>query len=123
MSADDHAFDRAFSAALSDETAIAFAAIEPGQWSTVCVVGEQRPADLFPGQAARPGEQAFGKLFDAAAYWAGPSSALAFLHANGVEVRPVNGLHVNLGEPINRCVSRAHAILVPDGQGGWRFRD
>ncbi|MNY58809.1 hypothetical protein D3C86_1951920 [compost metagenome] len=89
----------------------------------VCVLGEQRPANMLPDHAARPGEKAFESLFDAAAYWSGPSSAFAFLYDDGVEVRPVNGFHVNMGQPINRCVSRAQAILVRDQEGGWRFWD
>ena len=123
MSAADHAFDEAMSAALSEGAPLSVTSIEPGDWTMVCVVGEQRPADMLRGHAARPGEAAFESLFDAAAYWSGPSSAFAFLYADGVEVRPVNGLHVNMGEPINRCVERDQAVLVPNGEGGWRFRD
>ncbi|MBL0968379.1 MAG: hypothetical protein IBJ02_04645 [Brevundimonas sp.] len=123
MSAADHAFDKAISAALARGQSIAITSIEPGGWSMVCVVGEQRPANMLPGHTARPGEEAFESLFDAAAYWPGPSSAFAFLYDEGVEVRPVNGLHVNMGRPINRCVSKAEAILVRDEEGEWRFRD
>lgn len=123
MSAADHAFDTAISAALSEGRSIAITSVEPGGWSVVCVVGEQRPADMLPEHVARPGEEAFESLFDAAAYWSGPSSAFAFLYDEGVEVRPVNGLHVNMGRPINRCVSREEAVLVRDGDGEWRFRD
>lgn len=78
---------------------------------------------MLPRHVARPGEEAFESLFDAAAYWSGPSSAFAFLYDEGVEVRPVSGLHVNRGRPINRCVSRAEAILARDEAGEWRFRD
>ncbi len=96
--------------------------MEPGGWTKVCVVGEERPADIMPGLAARRGEEAFESLFDASAYWDGPSSAFAFVYDDGVEVRPVSSLHVNMGQPINRCVSREEAILVRDAEGGWRFR-
>ncbi len=123
MSVGDHAFDKAISAALADRQSIAVTSIEPGRWTTVCVVGEQRPADMLPDRHARPGEKAFETLFDAASYWFGPSSAFAFLYDDGVEVRPVNHFHVNMGQPINRCVSRAQAILVRDTEWGWRFRD
>jgi hypothetical protein len=123
MSAADHAFDKAFSAALADDQPIAFTSIEPGDWSLMCVIGEDRPASMLPDQAARSGEEAFESLFDAAAFWSGPSSAVAFAYDDGVEVRPVNGFHVNMGEPLNRCVPRAQAVLVRDGGGGWRFRD
>lgn len=123
MSAADHTFDNAISAALAEGRSITITSIEQGDWSMVCVVGEGRPANMLPGHAARPGEEAFESLFDAAAYWSGPSSAFAFLDDEGVEVRPVNGLHVNMGRPINRCVSRGEAILVQDGEGEWRFRD
>ena len=123
MSVEDHAFDKAISAAMAGGQSFAVTSIEPGSWSTVCVVGEQRPAHMLPGHAARPGEEAFDSLFDAAAYWTGPSAAFAFVYDEGVEVRPLNGLHVNMGQPINRCVSRAQAILVSDGEGIWRFRD
>lgn len=97
--------------------------MEPGLWTMVCVVGEQRPADMLPDHAARSGEEAFESLFDAAAHSSGPSSAFAFLYDTGVEVRPVNGINVNMGQPINRCVSREQAVLIRDGEGGWRFRD
>ncbi|WP_156377006.1 MULTISPECIES: hypothetical protein [unclassified Brevundimonas] len=123
MSVADHSFDKAISAALADGQPIAVTSMEPGGWTMVCVVGEQRPADMLPGQAALPGEEAFESLFDAAAYRSGPSSAFAFLYDEGVEMRPVNSINVNMGQPINRCVSREQAILVPDGEGGWRFRD
>lgn len=123
MSAADYAFDEAISAALANGQSIAVTSIEPGDWKMMCVVGEGRPADMLPGHAGRPGEEAFESLFDAAAYWSGPSSAFAFLYNDGVEVRPVNGLNVNMGQPINRCVPRARAILVQDGEGGWQFRD
>ena len=123
MSAADDAFDKAISAALADDVPIAVAAIERGGWTRVCVVGEEQPAHMLPGYAARTGEDAFESLFDAAAYRSGPSSALAFVYDDGVEVRPVNGLHVNMGQPINRCVSREQAILVRDGEGGWQFQD
>jgi hypothetical protein len=59
MSVEDHAFDRAFSAALAEGQLITLSSIEPGGWSTVCVVGEQRPADLLRVHAARPAEEAF----------------------------------------------------------------
>lgn len=123
MSVADHAFDRAISVALAENQSIAVTSIEPDGWNMVCVVGEQRPSDLLRGYAARPGEGAFESLFDAAAYWSGPSSAFAFVYDEGVEVRPVNGLNVNMGQPINRCVPRAHSVLVRDGEGGWQFRE
>lgn len=123
MSAADRVFDEALSKALSAGPPVAMTSLEPGGWEMVCVVGESRPSAMMPGQVARPGEEAFQTLFDAAAYWRGPSSAFAFLYSDGVEVRPVSGLHVNMGRPINRCVPEAQAILVRDREGEWRFRD
>lgn len=122
MSAADHAFDKALSTELSEGYPISIVALEPKNWTLVCVVGEERPKDMLRNHTARPEERAFESLFDAAGYWSGPSSAFAFVYENGVEVRPVNGLHVNMGEPINRCVPRSEAILVQNGEGGWQFR-
>lgn len=122
MSVTDQGFDKAMSAALLAGRPIAVTALEQGDWGMVCVVGEDRPANMLPGHSARAGEEAFDSLIDAAAYWSGPGSAFAFLYGDGVEVRPVTDLHVNMGQPINRCVSREQAILIPDQEIGWRFR-
>lgn len=91
----------------------------------VCVVGEDRASNMLPGQRPRRSEKAFEYLFDFAVYWpgSGPSSVFAFLYPDGVEVKPVNGLHVNMGAPINRCVARDQAVLIDDGESGRRFRD
>jgi hypothetical protein len=48
---------------------------------------------------------------------------LAFRHPDGVEVRPLSGLTINMGSAINRCVERRDAILINTPDAGWRFRD
>ncbi|HWU14569.1 MAG TPA: hypothetical protein VN157_11225 [Caulobacter sp.] len=125
MSPADQAFDDALTAAMARDRPIDLTQLEAGDWSRVCAVGEDRAASMFPGEHARPGEAAFDTLIDAAflpAHEAG-GGALAFRHPDGVEVRPLSGLAINMGSPINRCVERQAAVLIDTPESGWRFRD
>jgi hypothetical protein len=106
MSDADRAFDAALTAALVQDRPIDLTQLEPGGWSRVCAVGEDRPASMFPGERPRPGEAAFDTLIDAAFLPAGQADAgaLAFAYPDGVEVRQT-------------------AVLVDTPEAGWRFRD
>lgn len=125
MSDADRAFDAAFSAAMTRGSPIDLTLLEPGPWSLVCAIGEARPAEMMPGEKPRPDERAFDELIDAP--FLAPSQAgggaLAFRHPDGVEVRPLSGLTINMGSTINRCVTRRQAVLVASPDVGWRFRD
>jgi hypothetical protein len=125
MSDADRAFDAALTAALVRSRPIDLAQLEAGDWSRVCAVGEDRPASMFPGERPRPGEAAFDTLIDPAFLPAGQAGggALAFRHPDGVEVRPLSGLTINMGSAISRCVERRDAILINTPDAGWRFRD
>ena len=125
MSDADHAFDKALTAALARNRPIDLARLETGDWSRVCAIGEDRPASMFPSERPRPGEAAFDTLIDPAFLPAGQAGggALAFAYPDGVEVRPLSGLAINMGSSINRCVPREAAILVDTPDAGWRFRD
>jgi hypothetical protein len=125
MSDADRAFDAALTAALARNRPIDLARLETGDWSRVCAIGEDRPASMFPGDRPRPGEAAFDTLIDAAFLPAGQAGggALAFAYPDGVEVRPLSGLAINMGSSINRCVPRQAAVLVDTPDAGWRFRD
>ncbi len=125
MSDADRAFDAALTAALAQDRPIDLTQLEPGGWSRVCAIGEDRPASMFPGERPRPGEAAFDTLIDGAFLPAGQAGAgaLAFAYPDGVEVRPVSGLTINMGSSINRCVPHQAAVLVDTPDAGWRFRD
>jgi hypothetical protein len=125
MSDADRAFDAAFSAAMERGLPIDLGRLETGPWSRVCAVGEERPAGMMPGEKARPGEDAFDELVDGAFLAPGGpgGGALAFSYPDGVEVRPLSGLTINMGSAINRCVARREAVLVTSPDMGWRFRD
>ena len=124
MSQADLAFDTALTAALARDRPIDLALLEKGDWSQVCAIGEDRPSSMFPGGHPRPGETAFDTLMDAAFLAAGRAGggALAFAYSDGVEVRPLSGLPINMGSAINRCVPREAAVLVDTPDAGWRFR-
>ncbi|WP_426012967.1 hypothetical protein [Caulobacter sp. DWR2-3-1b2] len=125
MSDADRAFDAAFTTALARHQPIDLARLETGDWFQVCAIGEDRPASMLPGQRPRPGEAAFDTLIDPAFLPAGQADggALAYTHPDGVEVRPLSGLAINMGASINRCVPRKAAVLVDSPDTGWRFRD
>jgi hypothetical protein len=125
MSQADRAFDAAFSAAMEDGHPIDLARLEAGSWSRVCAVGEERPAAMLPNEKPRPGEDAFDDLIDAPFLPPGEAGggALAFSYPDGVEVRPLSGLTINMGSAINRCVTRRQAVLIDSPDTGWRFRD
>lgn len=125
MSEADRAFDATFSAAMAHGGPIDLTRLEPGPWSQVCAIGEARPAEMMPDQKPRPDEQAFDELIDAPFLTPGQAGggALAFRHPDGVEVRPLSGLTINMGSAINRCVTRREAVLVASPDVGWRFRD
>ncbi|MFZ0268737.1 hypothetical protein [Caulobacter sp.] len=125
MSDADRAFDTAFSAAMNRGLPIDLVALETGPWSLVCAVGEERPAGMMPGEKARLGEGAFDEFIDGAFLAPGDpgGGALAFRYPDGVEVRPLSHLTINMGSPINRCVARREAVLVNRPDTGWRFRD
>ena len=80
---------------------------------------------MLPGEKARPGENAFDEFIDAPFLAPGQAGggALAFSYPDGVEVRPLSGLTINMGSAINRCVARQEAVLVAAPDSGWRFRD
>ena len=124
MSADDRIFDEALSKALERKQPVNLAQLERGAWIGVCAVGEGRARDMFArGARARPGERAFDSVIDAGSkVFPGPGvGALAFAYPDGVEVRPLSDLAVNMGEPINRCVNRADATLTWSSAWGWHF--
>jgi hypothetical protein len=125
MSDTDRAFDNAFSAAMKREQPIDLARLERGPWLRVCAVGEDRPASMLPGEKARSGENAFNEFIDGSFLASGEAGggALAFRYPDGVEIRPLSGLLVSMGSPINRCVARQEAVLVLSPDAGWRFRD
>ena len=125
MSDADRAFDAAFSAAMARGRPIDLARLETGSWSRVCAVGEDHPSSMLPGERAHPGENAFDELIDGAFLPPGAAGggALAFSYPDGVEVRPLSGLTINMGSAINRCVARREAVLVDSADAGWRFRD
>lgn len=124
MSDADRAFDAAFSAAMADGGPIDLIRLEPGPWSQVCAIGEARPSEMMPDEKPRPDERAFDELIDAPFLAPGQAGgALAFSHPDGVEVRPLSGLTINMGSAINRCVTRRQAVLVASPDVGWRFRD
>lgn len=122
-SAADRRFDAAFSKALSRNAAFDLAALEPGPWTLVCIVGEDKPSSMLPRSKARPGEAQFDTVFDAGeSFGLLGAGAVAFLYPDGVEVRPITGLAVSQDDRLSRCMPRAQAWLVKD-QYGWRFRD
>ncbi len=125
MSQADRAFDSALTAALARGRPIDLTRLELGGWSRVCAIGEDRPASMFPGERPRPGEAAFDTLIDSGSLAAGQAGggALAFAYPDGIEVRPLSGLAINMGSSINRCVPRQAAVLVDTPGAGWRFRD
>lgn len=123
MSDADVAFDATMSAALQSEAPITLTNLELGPWTYVCAVGEDQPSEMLVGQKARPGEGAFDYFIDAGSHWGdGPGKgALAFSYPDGVEVRPLADLAVNMGAPINICVPRERAVLVYKPDHGWAF--
>lgn len=123
MSAEDKAFDAAVSTALEGKTPIELTELEEGPWTLVCAVGEGRARHMFSADVtARPQERAFNSLIDAGSTWFGPGvGALAFLYPDGVEVRPLSELAVNMGSTLNRCVTRSEAVLAWSPEGGWHF--
>jgi hypothetical protein len=121
----DQAFDTAFTAAMARKQPIDLTRLETGAWFKVCAVGEDHPSSMFTGARARPGEAAFDTLVDPAFLSPGQlgAGALAFQYADGVEVRPLSGLAINMGSAINICVRRDAAVLIDSPDSGWRFRD
>jgi hypothetical protein len=119
----DRRFDGAFSKALSRGVSFDLAALEPGPWTLVCIVGEDKASSMLPRFKARLGETQFDTVFDAGeSFGLLGAGAVAFVYPDGVEVRPITGLAVSQDGRLSRCVPRAEAWLVND-KLGWRFRD
>jgi len=77
---------------------------------------------MMDGQPPRDGEQALDSFIDAGSTYFGPGvGALAFVYADGVEVRPLSDLAVNMGSALNTCVPRTGATLVSSPELGWHF--
>lgn len=67
---------------------------------------------------------AMDHVFDSANTMFGPSSALVFVDETGAEVRPLSRLHIsNVNFSLYGCVLRSQAVIVRNGEGGWRYRD
>lgn len=122
MSETDHAFDVALSQELEQGNPIRLTKLEGGDWTKVCAVGEDRPSNMME-EKPRPGERAFHEFIDAGSFYfgGGGRGALAFVYPDGVEVRPLTDLIVNMGSPINTCVLRTDAGLVHSPELGWHF--